>query len=266
MHNCQSLSLLLAIIMVNILLNVPKSMFDDDLESININRLYVANNGGGGRFQLSSAIRQSNNNNNKRIGRANNNQQHRRWPNGQIPYQISRKLRPYRSIILQAMKQIEQNTCIRFRQRKSQQNYVKLIAGDGCHSIVGRIGNNGGVQLLSLGNGCHDIGSIIHELCHTIGLYHEHMRYDRDQYLQIQWSNIQPEMLEQFIRIPIQEYKPAYHFDYNSIMIYGSYAFSRNGRPTMLPKNHSIKLRESHFKQSLSSGDIININAMYGCN
>ncbi|KAH9414211.1 hypothetical protein DERP_008406 [Dermatophagoides pteronyssinus] len=45
-------------------------------------------------------------------------------------------------------------------------------------------------------------------------------------------------------------------------MIYGSYAFSRNGRPTMLPKNHSIKLRESHFKQSLSSGDIININAI----
>ena len=55
-------------------------------------------------------------------------------------------------------------------------------------------------------------------------------------------------------------------FDYNSIMIYGSYAFSRNGRPTMLPKNHSIKLRESHFKQSLSTGDVININAMYGCN
>ncbi|OTF84218.1 Metalloendopeptidase-like protein [Euroglyphus maynei] len=212
-----------------------------------------------------SSIRElssSNNHSNKRrqIGRL---QDRRRiWPNGLIPFQISPALRPYRSTIMNAMKQIEQNTCIRFRQRKSQRDFIQLMAGDGCHSIVGRMG---GRQIVSLGDGCHDLGSIMHELCHAIGLYHEHMRYDRDHYLQIRWANIEPEMLEQFIRIPISEYKPAHRFDYNSIMIYGSKAFSKNGAPTMIPKNRAVTLRESHYKRSLSQADIININAMYGC-
>ncbi|KAI2804272.1 hypothetical protein BLOT_003251 [Blomia tropicalis] len=127
-----------------------------------------------------------------------------------------------------------------------------------CHSKVGR---SGGRQLLSLGYGCHDVGSTLHELCHAIGLYHEHMRYDRDQYLNIEWENIQP-----IDKVPISQYRPAAKFDYNSIMIYGSKAFSRNGRNTMTPRNRETKIIESHFKQSLARSDVININTLYGCN
>ncbi|KHJ78274.1 astacin, partial [Oesophagostomum dentatum] len=57
----------------------------------------------------------------------------------------------------------------------------------GCWSYVG---NQHKVQPLSLGNGCHTIGSASHELGHTIGMHHTHARHDRDEYVPIDTSNI----------------------------------------------------------------------------
>lgn len=131
-----------------------------------------------------------------------------------------------------------------------------------CHSKVGRAG---GRQILSLGEGCHNVGSAIHELCHAIGLYHEHMRYDRDRYLQIVWRNIQPSMRSQFEKVSAAQYRPAADFDFNSIMIYGSRAFSKNRKVTMVPRVRGARIRESHYKRDLSRGDVININRLYEC-
>lgn len=196
----------------------------------------------------------------------------------------------YRNTILSAMSRIEQNTCIQFVPRDAnQRDYIRIVDGDGCvdwtrlislliqcflfcflfpnepRSCHSKVGRAGGVQMVSLGDGCHDVGSTMHELCHAIGLYHEHMRYDRDQYLSIVWRNIMPTMYGQFQKIPYGRYHPVAQFDYNSIMIYGPDAFSKNDRDTMVPKWPGARIRESHFKTSLSQGDVININALYGC-
>lgn len=131
-----------------------------------------------------------------------------------------------------------------------------------CHPKVGR---TGGQQLLSLGPGCHDVGSTLHELSHAIGLYHEHMRWDRDRYLNIAWQNIDPGMYDQFQKIPSSQYRPATGFAYDSIMIYGSKAFSKNGQNTMVPRDSRARIMESHFKSRLAQSDIININSLYSC-
>ena len=71
-------------------------------------------------------------------------------------------------------------------------------------SYVGRIG---GEQEMLIGSKC-GVGVVVHELCHACAMYHEHY-YTRGA------------------------------FDFNSIMIYGSYTFSKNGKPTMLKKDGS---------------------------
>ena len=63
---------------------------------------------------------------------------------------------------------------------------------------------------------------MIHELGHTIGLFHEQSRPDRDDFVQILWDNIKAKEKSNFhkyTRAVIATHKVPY--DYKSIMHYG---------------------------------------------
>ena len=99
-----------------------------------------------------------------------------RWTDGVIPYEFHSSMRDStaQQLVLRAMQQYHDNTCIRFVPRKSEKAYVR-IRGDkeGCWSNVGRIGT---MQELNLQAGsrttgtCRQEGIVVHELGHAAGL------------------------------------------------------------------------------------------------
>ncbi|XP_071965555.1 zinc metalloproteinase nas-13-like [Antedon mediterranea] len=186
----------------------------------------------------------------------------KRWPSGVVPYVINYQLNAYaKSQIQKAIDRYSAETCIKWVARTSESNYVKIVSKDGCYSSVGVVG---GVQELSLGNGCYQsVGIIMHEMMHAIGFYHEQSRTDRDSYVSIQWQNIQDGMEYNFDSYPssyIDDVGVSY--DYNSIMHYDAYAFSKNGYETIIPYQSGANIGN---RADFSSKDIDKINKYYEC-
>ncbi|ETN75311.1 astacin [Necator americanus] len=122
----------------------------------------------------------------------------RRWPNGEIPYTLSSQYGAYsRSVIAKAMQEYHDKTCVRFVPRDVSRHvdYIYIHPDDGCYSLVGK---TGGRQPLSLDSGCIQVGTIVHELMHAVGFFHEQSRQDRDEYIEIVWRNVQNGADDQF--------------------------------------------------------------------
>ena len=104
------------------------------------------------------------------------------------------------------MKIIEDQTrkdgfnCIKFQNRTNNEtNYLNIISDRGCYSEIGKTKQNKS-QILSLDvePGCVVKETIIHELLHALMFNHEHIRPDRDEYIQIFMDNINPSKLNAF--------------------------------------------------------------------
>lgn len=185
-----------------------------------------------------------------------------RWPGGVIPYVISPELARMRYDIRQVMKHISDHTCLRFEPRISEPDYVRIFFGEGCYSYVGRIGREQG---LSLGRGCEDFGTILHELLHAVGFEHEHNRSDRDDYVVVHWENIPKHWHSAFQKLRPEQNRLLSKFDYSSIMLYGSNSFAKEeGLYSMTGKDGRI-LPEAHDKTAMSILDVKRINILYDC-
>lgn len=188
------------------------------------------------------------------------------WPQGIIYYYNTFKQNPMLNVIREAIKDIESKTCLRFKeiqQENQVKNYVYIYsgAGKGCLSNVGM---QRGKQLLSLEQpSCNTKNVAVHEILHSAGLWHMHSRPDRDNFINVYLQNVQPALRYAFDKHP-GRYIPK-SFDFNSIMLYFSNAFSSNGQDTMRKKDGS-KLVEDWNKSGMSPGDVIEIKDLYKCN
>ena len=121
------------------------------------------------------------------------------WDKGVVPYTLSGRFsNRAKQRIRRAMNDIECRTCVKFIERQSERDYVHILPGEGCFSMVGHQG--GGAQVMSLGIGCVYHGVILHELLHVLGIWHEQSRKDRDNYVKIAWENILAGKEDQFAR------------------------------------------------------------------
>ncbi|XP_024119755.1 zinc metalloproteinase nas-13 isoform X1 [Oryzias melastigma] len=177
------------------------------------------------------------------------------WTDGIIPYTISVELANRRSEIEEAFAMIMRATCIRFQERTYENNYLDIKDGDGCASYVGC---SGGAQPVYFGSTC-SAGNLCHELVHAVGMYHEHTRFDRDQFIKVVWDNIKPGKQGNFdVKMGNTLNLP---YDFGSIMHYGMSYFSKDGNPTIVP-NQGVDIGQRKY---LSRLDIQKINSLYHC-
>lgn len=194
------------------------------------------------------------------------------WDFGVIPYRID-KYSGYTSDqkagFREAMDEWESHTCIKFVEKKEgeHENYIIFISASWrceCCSDVGKIGL---IQFVPMSEICHTKGIILHELGHVIGFYHEQVRPDRDEFVKIQTQEIKSGHEHNFQQLTSEEVDSLGEpYDFESIMHYSSYGFSRGFRPTI-----SIKLlRNGRIPQigqriRLSASDIRQTNKLYNC-
>jgi hypothetical protein len=180
----------------------------------------------------------------------------RRWRQGIVPYEIDNTITSdQRAEIFKAINEWQKATTgllyFRYRRTPQDKNYIsftKMPPGPGAQacgdSPVGMVGN--GRQLIRLNlprpTGCGTIQrTTMHEIGHAIGLFHEHTRDDRDQYVRIIWKNIASEP-KQFCRVMYNLYRGAppgedltKTYDFTSIMHYGVRSSAKSCPPGQLP-------------------------------
>ncbi|XP_006821240.1 protein SpAN-like [Saccoglossus kowalevskii] len=189
----------------------------------------------------------------------------RRWPDGIVPYEISSSSQVDTDAILEAIDHWETNTCLEFPPYNStvHTSWIRFIKDVGCWSYVGRVG--GGYQNISIGFTCEMFGTIVHEIGHAIGFWHEHSRLDRDNYVTIHFENIETgaeHNFQKYSSLAGDSYNVTY--DVGSIMHYGDKYFSKNNLTTITainPAEQSIMGQ----RDSLSEADIQLAKLIYNC-
>ncbi|XP_068172205.1 high choriolytic enzyme 1-like [Antennarius striatus] len=164
------------------------------------------------------------------------------------------------NIIIRSLLTFHSSTCIRFVwKHSSHRNYVHFYSGTGCWSYLGRQSRG---QPISLKNkGCLYLGTVQHEVLHALGFHHEQVRSDRDKYVSIVTENIQRGKESNFEKVATNNLGTPY--DFKSVMHYSKYAFSRNGKPTIIAKsNPNLSLGRN---TEMSAHDIARVNELYDC-
>ena len=184
-----------------------------------------------------------------------------KWENATIPYEIGTGFNSQMiDRINQAIQIVNDNTNLCVIPRTSESEYILFTYYFGsCGSYIGNDPRYP-EQPIFLYENC-SLYSVVHELFHAAGMYHEQSRNDRDEYVLIHFENIATNYEHNFKKANAASTDDIGTYNYNSLMHYPTDAFSHNDQPTIEtinPSNSPIGQRDS-----LTQGDIATINTLY---
>ncbi|WP_303315469.1 M12 family metallopeptidase [Flavivirga abyssicola] len=183
----------------------------------------------------------------------------RKWSNNTIVYVIQGLSESVKSELQKSIKEWESKTNIKFKERTNESTYVTISSnGNSCNCGVATLGANGSRGFIRLGTRTTAV-VIIHEIGHTLGYIHEQNRSDRDDHIIINYENITENAKDQFFK-STSAILVTKDFDIKSTMMYGSYTFSKNGKPTITDLNGNVLPRR---KAQISALDIEGTNSVY---
>ena len=147
------------------------------------------------------------------------------WPGGVIPYDVSKLTPDQQKMAELGMKRwMDTGAKISFVPRSNQVEYVfftgKTDAGNNTSHNGFHKGKKSSVNITAF---WWRQGEWMpaHELGHVLGFFHEHARWDRDQYVTIHYENIKPGRAEDYDWIPATNWiVDSTPYDYYSIMHY----------------------------------------------
>jgi hypothetical protein len=181
-----------------------------------------------------------------------------RWPNGVVPFEVDPAL-PNRQRVTDAVAHWADNTRIRFVPRSGQADFVRFVPSTASRSPVGR--QRTGRQDIEL-TATAPTGTVIHEMGHAVGLWHEQSREDRNRFVEIRLATVPVDNRHNFDQ-QIELGDDLGTYDFGSIMHYSRTAFSNSGQDTIVPRVPLPAGVTMGQRTALSQGDINAVHTMY---
>lgn len=180
------------------------------------------------------------------------------WPGKMIPYQLSPGF-PQPDRVSDAIQHWEDESDIEFVERTDETDFLTFLAvPSGCASSVGRVG---GEQLIVLSTGC-STGDVVHEIGHTVGLFHENQRSDFAEWVTIFEEFVDKRFFASNFPLVGAAGIDSGPYDYASIMHYQPFFFTRiGGQNTLETIPPGMPAGQG---QALSPGDLDGVIRLYG--
>jgi Astacin (Peptidase family M12A)/Abnormal spindle-like microcephaly-assoc'd, ASPM-SPD-2-Hydin len=188
------------------------------------------------------------------------------WPKVGTVYQVPYTIDPSSGDVTNlntAISQFNSNFSgvIQFVPYTNQTDYVSFLFDTSntsgvCEAYEGRVG---GEQTVGGSASC-TVATILHEMGHTVGVWHEQSRPDRNTYINVNYGAVikaSRSFFDQFL----DNDQELTLYDYASVMQYPAYSFSRNGEPCIESIPAGIPLSNS---TGYSAADIDGIDRLYG--
>uniref|UniRef100_A0A0N4ZTW3 Metalloendopeptidase n=1 Tax=Parastrongyloides trichosuri TaxID=131310 RepID=A0A0N4ZTW3_PARTI len=158
----------------------------------------------------------------------------------EFPLRYSIESGVYQKIIKEALKKIANETCLKFK--KVGENYgtkqeLEFVNDSICYTQKGNIYGEGHHYIYLSEKCSKSLAKVQYLVGLALGLVGHHRRHDRDNFITVNESNIDPYKKAEFSKLNESEIATfGVGYDYMSLQNLGEYDYSINGKATNSPK------------------------------